>query len=159
MGRLFTVIVGMNIFDYWKRQKVKVKQNKFQYIIVQFADILDMEFIENAKRFEEEHLQTRSGVPILVLVNCGVKMPTSEELVMTSHSKEYLKGSQVRCIWYSRFDLIERKATMKCLECNRVFCCDDTGLGFWCHHVALGGFLRAPKWGTKKHKPNNEEMS
>ena len=35
-----------------------------------------------------------------------------------SHTKIYLKYKQVRCIWCSRVNLVEKKTTMMCQECE-----------------------------------------
>ena len=57
------------------------------------------------------------------------------------------KQKQVRCIWCSRVNLIERKTTMKYIECNRGFC---NKRDCWSHHAVYGGVPNQPKIGTKK---------
>ena len=48
----------------------------------------------------------------------------------------------------SHVNLMERKTTLRCLECKKGFCRNHC----WSHHVAHGGIPVAPKYGTKKRK-------
>lgn len=66
------------------------------------------------------------------------------------HTKIYLKNRQVRCIWCSRVNPVEKKTT--CKECGKGFCQDSSGLSCWSDHVAIGGVPAAPARGTKKRK-------
>ena len=54
------------------------------------------------------------------------------------HTKIVLKGGkQLRCMWCSRVNLIERKTTLICQECCKGFCRDkNNGLSCWSHHIA-----------------------
>ena len=64
-------------------------------------------------------------------------------------------GKQLRCMWCSRVNLLERKTTIMCQECGKGFCRDENnGLSCWSHHVALGGVPKAPRYGTRKRKLN-----
>ena len=67
------------------------------------------------------------------------------------HTKVFLaKGKQLRCIWCSRINLTHRKTTLKCKECGKGFCRDESGNGCWSNHVCYGGVPIAPKRGTRK---------
>ena len=68
------------------------------------------------------------------------------------HTKIYLKNRQVRCIWCSRVNPVEKKTTIMCKECGKGFCQDSSGLSCWSDHVAIGGVPAAPARGTKKRK-------
>ena len=79
----------------------------------------------------------------------------SYEIQGSNHTRIYLKRqTQIRCIWCSRVNLIERKTTMKCKECDRG-CCRNTDC--WLYHVAYGGVPMQPKKGTRKILPNRED--
>ena len=65
-------------------------------------------------------------------------------------TQDYFKDKkQVWRIWCSRVDLIKKKTTMKCLECDFGFC---RGGSCWYHHVALDSVPAVLKKGTKKRK-------
>ena len=72
------------------------------------------------------------------------------------HTKIILKeGKQLRCIWCSRFNFLERKTVLMCQECRNGFCRDENnGLSCWSHHVILEGVPKAPKYGSRKRKLN-----
>ena len=61
------------------------------------------------------------------------------------------RGKQLRCMWCSRIKLVERKTTLKCLECGKCFCRDKNNrLSCWPHHVALGGSKALKIWYKKE---------
>ena len=64
-------------------------------------------------------------------------------------------GMQVRCMWYSHINLIQKKITLKCLKYSKGFCRNRC----WLHHVARGGVPAAPKYGTKKRKRVSKEWT
>ena len=65
------------------------------------------------------------------------------------HTQEFLTGGkQLQCIWYSRVNFLERKTTLRCLECKKGFCRNH----FWSHHIVHGGVPVALKYERKKRK-------
>ena len=51
--------------------------------------------------------------------------------------------------------LVERKSSLKCLQCDKGFFREETGRTCWALHVVHGGIPGAPKKGTKKRKPSD----
>ena len=60
---------------------------------------------------------------------------------------------QVRCVWCSRVNLMQRKVTMICKQCDKGFCRATSGRECWSHHVAMNGLPSSPKKGTKRLRP------
>ena len=142
--RLYTTLVGMNVTDAWKCMRKKYKSLE---TIADFVNILCRDMIDRSKEDIEmllpEVSMTHQSSPTISSVSC-------EKIHRGEHTRVYLKNKkQVRCIWCSRVDLIEKKTTMKCLECDFGFCRAGS---CWSHHVALDGVPAAPKKGTKKRK-------
>jgi len=161
--RLYTTLLGMTVTDTWKL----LKKNDPKYVTVaEFADILANEMIIDAQTQEEQEKAderaketTSLSEVILTAAVSTVSSVTEASQAMhnTTHTREILKRNQLRCIWCSRVNLVERKTTMRCKECNKGFCRDGSGNGCWSHHVASGGVPSAPKKGTKKRLANEVE--
>ena len=161
--RLYTTLLGMTVTDTWKL----LKKNDPKYVTVaEFADILANEMIIDAQTQEEQEKAderaketTSLSEVILTAAVSTVSSVTEASQAMhnTTHTREILKRNQLRCIWCSRVNLVERKTTMRCKECNKSVCRDGSGNGCWSHHVASGGVPSAPKKGTKKRLANEVE--
>ena len=116
--------------------------------ISEFADILAKELLDQAKEAASlplTHISNTEGVEIESEISqLSNQVSTTNELM---HTMEFLKGGkQVRCIWCSYIDLIERKTTLKRLECNKVFCRNHC----WSHHVVHVEILQLQNMGQKK---------
>ena len=84
-------------------------------------DILVKELLDQAQETASLPLTNISnieGVEIESEISqLSTQVSATKELMQTM---EFLKGGkQVRCICCSRVNLIERKTTLKCLECNK----------------------------------------
>lgn len=141
--RLYTTLIGMVVTDIWKLNRVI---NGSKETINEYADLLAGDLLHNKEKVDEE---------IDVIIEKGDDEETAETSMSSVtigecggrvHTKEFLK-KQIRCIWCSRVNLVERKTLLKCMECGKGFCREG---GCWSHHVALGGCPQAPKKGTKK---------
>ena len=172
--RLYTTSIGMLVTDMWRIYREHI-QDSLASSIVHFADALAYQIIESAKEKGKEHgareepvNATQSNAVNATQSNaiCISIDPTKEvESSLScpsghnqSHQKVYLKGKQLRCIWCSRVNYSDRKTTLKCLECNKGFCRDDSGRHCWSLHVAHGGLPTAPKRGMiKKKKEESRE--
>ena len=65
------------------------------------------------------------------------------------------RREQLRCMWCSRVNLLDRKTTLMCQEYKKGFCRDENNILSCCsYHVALGGVTHAPKYGTRKRNLN-----
>ena len=151
--RLYTTILGMTVTDTWKQLK---KRDPKYSSITEFADVLAREMIQYSKSLIEEEEECESvECPVRVRVVAGTDSQdlssVTQDKSIRNHTRIFLKGrKQVRCIWCSRVNLVERKTTMKCSECDKGFCRDNTGYSCWSHHVCFGGVPQAPKKGTRK---------
>ena len=148
-------MLGMVVIDAWKALKLSDSKTPS---VKEFADVLAQQLIDQAKYFEKKQ-QVGNTTVLKNVVTCNFESSTSVSSLSIvkpciSHTKVLLeKGKQLRCLWCSRVNLVERKTTLKCLECGKGFCRDENnGLTCWSHHVALGGIPAAPKRGTKKMK-------
>ena len=142
--RLYTTMVGINVIDTWKAMKAK-HSNLFG-TIAEFIDILCSDMLKRGK----EELGANLMPEVSLNTSSSSVSSMTMHQVIQGHTREYLKNKrQVRCIWCSRVNLIEKKTTMKCLECGFGFCRQGS---CWSHHVAMGGIPRAPKKGTKRRK-------
>ena len=163
--RLYTTMIGMNVVDCWKQRKfVKHKEDS----VCQFADLLAADMIEltctkeveKEGEFSEDTPEVRSPAAVVSISKQeDVSGISSVNGVQQTHTKEIIKG-QLRCVWCSRVNLMQSKTQMRCKECGKGFCRDNTGRGCWSHHVALGGCPQAPPKGTKrklKREIENEE--
>jgi len=149
--RLYQTMTGMVVTDAWKLFRIC---GQLYETITEFVNVLVSDIIKEAEMLEEA--TKTQDVPA---VSLKLKSSTSSMSSITLpdkkakemiHTKVFLKDKkQVRCMWCSRVELVERKTTMKCFECNAGFC---RSAGCWSHHVAIGGVPRAPKRGTKKRK-------
>jgi len=145
--RLYTTMVGMTAIDAWKISRLQEQNN---LTIKEYSDILAADMIDAAKKLKEKE----NSIATIVDVDADTATTSSISLLTSpassTHTKVLLEArKQVRCIWCSRIHLIERKTTMKCLECDKGFC-RDQGRDCWSHHIALGGIPVSPKRGTKK---------
>ena len=149
--RLYTTLLGMIVIDTWKGLRAS---NRYLHSVSNFADILAQEMLDEASQLGNAGL-------IDNIIDCSnsnsVNTPVSH-LTACSLNKEHTKvilkeGKQLRCMWCSRVHLVERKTTLKCLECGKGFCRDDkNGVSCWSDHVSLGGVPKAPRYGTRKRK-------
>ena len=72
----------------------------------------------------------------------------------STHTRHFLaKGKQLRFIWCSRVHLIERKTTLKYVECGYGFCRNKC----WEHHQRLGSTPAASRRGERKRKMNEND--
>ena len=127
----------MTVIDKWEGIKT---MNRYSTSVSNFVEILAHEVLGQASQSQadttgltnESTIETNSQTSASPLTTCkGTK----------EHTKVIPKGGKhFRCMWYSRVNLVERKITIKCLECGKTFCRDkNNGISCWSHHVALGG--------------------
>ena len=149
-------MLGMIVVNMWKTLKVDGKPLTSS-VILDVTDILAYNMI-HSQPLELTGMSIATGAeemcpeipPLEAISNLSSEFAGR---IRTPHTKLKLEGGkQVRYIWCSRVNLCERKATLKCVECNKGFCRDENGCSCWLHHVALGGVPKAPKRGTAKHK-------
>ena len=125
------------------------KKEEEYYSIANFSDILAKEMLEYAKSFEDHEEHT--VVTVSETRTCDDISSLSQDKVIGTHTKIFLDAKhQLRCIWCSRVNLIERKTTLKCGECGKGFCRDSSGSNCWSNHVCFGGVPACPKRGTHK---------
>ena len=151
-------MIGMNLVDTWKG--LKLQDNKTT--VYDFADMLVQEMLDYANDIEAQEEQvTNDDITLATNLTDAVSFNANSHLTSVSslsnpkqicfHTKVFLKrNKQLRCIWCSRVNLVERKTTMMCKECNKGFCRDGSGYSCWSHHIACGGVPTAPSRGTKK---------
>ena len=144
--RLYQTITGMVVTDAWKM--FGVCGQEFE-TITEFCDVLCSDILKHAAELDGQNAEKEGQVPAVSLTlkpsPSSLSSVTLPECKATEiiHTKQYLKNKkQVRCLWCSRVENIERKTTMKCFECNAGFC---RNTGCWSHHVAIGGVPRKPK--------------
>ena len=154
--RLYTTLVGFNVIDSWKFLRVKGMNDSS---VAHFADVMAQEMLDFAQSLEQKASEASTSLVSSDSVTITERHDSLTDLSSLSickqikpHTKVFLKKKQVRCIWCSRINLLEKKTTMMCKECGKGFCRDSSGLGCWSHHVALGGCPVAPARGTKKRK-------
>lgn len=151
--RLYSTLVGMTVTDVWKLHKIS--GNSRDISISHFADELAADMIAYADSLANSPTVTPTS-SVCVSTDASLSLSTitlPKDEQRLDHEKVVLpKGKQVRCIWCSRVDLIERKTTMKCMQCDMGFCRDCTGRDCWAKHLALGGVPVPPKRGTQKQK-------
>ena len=155
--RLYTTILGMNVVDTWK-----LCQDKNKLSISQFADELAADLLHQAEMLQQETTDQEVPLPIVsadsVITEVSSISPVSPYPSGGTHTKIMLeKGKQLRCIWCSRINLVNKKTTLMCKECGKGFCRDESGNGCWSHHVSLGGCPQAPKRGTLKRSVNKRD--
>ena len=148
-------MLGFIVTNVWKMNR----DLHSKIPIIQFADELSYEIIQKAKSLE--NIQEERSVQLCLPISTSVMSKSSSvsSISMESslnHTKLKMEpGKQVRCIWCSRAHLVERKSSLKCLQCGKGFCREETGRICWALHVAHGGIPGAPKKGTKKWKPSD----
>ena len=150
--RLYTTKVGMIVTNVWKTLKTISRKKNNCLSIPHFGDELAYDIIKDAREQDED---APSQVCTVIMSNQSDSISSmSNEVRGRNHTKINLpKGKQLRCIWCSRVNLMERKCTVQCQECNKGFCRDLC----WSLHVAHGGVPAAPKRGTKKRKVGEDE--
>ena len=158
--RLFITMLGMTVVDCWKLMKSKQKLKK-RYPLLEFADCLALELCREAEKLEaEECTILRSGM-VLDDISSNQTNVSSLSSIRTNythdHTKEFISKGQLRCCWCSRVHLVERKTTMRCIECKVGFCRDTSGRSCWSHHIAYGGVPKPPPRGTLKRKVSEIE--
>jgi len=141
-------MVGIPVTDTWKILKKKYLSHSS---ITEFVDILAHKMLEHARILQDDIQET------IVAIRAEKTSVTSSKItadifnINLTHTKYFLKDKkQVRCIWCSRVSLVQRKTTMKCMECGKDFYRDSTGFGCWSHNVSFGGVPCPPKKGTPK---------
>ena len=152
--RLYTTLLGIIVIDTWKGIK---RISRYSYSITDFADILAKEMLEQASKLQVSTDLINNVIKCSDSNSCHTTVSKITEYTGDKqHTKIVLKGGkQLRCMWCSRVNLIERKTTLMCQECGKGFCRDENnGLSCWSHHVALGGVPKPPKYGTRKRKLN-----
>ena len=149
--RLWVTILGMTVVDTWKVTRLIKKTSRKPQTLLQFVNQLVWEMMEMADRLETKN----EAALTLVTMGSSTDASTSASEVSSitplavsgTHTKER-SSKQLRCIWCSRVNLMNRKTHIVCVECGRGFCRDSC----WSHHVAYGGVPPLPKRGTKKRK-------
>ena len=142
-------MVGMNVIDVWKLDKIEKNTSQ---IIKECADIFSRTLIDATMReaISIDSLETSIEMNYNTICmsrqidNNGtlISLLSQEVNPGSIHTKEYMnKQKQVRCIWCIRVNLIERKTTMKCIECNRGF---FRKRDCWSHYVAYRGVRNQP---------------
>ena len=155
--RLYTTMLGMIVTNVWKTLKKIGGKKLRKSAIVQFADELAYDIIEDANQEEEDDYDSVFGEGSSDNASTISTLSPMNSIQGRMHTKVKLPGGrQLRCIWCSRVNLIERKCTLQCLECNKGFCRDDQGNSCWSLHVAHGGVPASPKRGTRKRKSGEE---
>ena len=123
---------------------MKAKHSNLFGTIADFINVLCSDMLNRGK----EELGANLMPEVSLNTSTSSVSSITVHQVVQGHTREYLKNKrQVRCIWCNRVDLVEKKTTMKCVECGYGFCRQGA---CWSHHVAMGGVPRAPKKGTKK---------
>ena len=153
--RLYTTEVGSTLVDSWKIFKAKHKFGGFISTITQFGDITAKEMLDAANAIDDTGgiSSTSNQVPEGSSTNVSTISSVSFEDRQRAHTHVFYPGSkQVRCIWCSRVNLVARKVTMKCKQCNFGFCRPTSGRECWSHHVAMGCVPQAPEKGTKRQR-------
>ena len=134
---------------------------KKRYPLLEFADCLALELCRDAEKLEGEECKIlRSGL-VLDDISSHQTNISSLSSIRTNythdHTMEFIKKGQLRCCWCSRVHLVERKTTMRCIECKVGFCRDTSGRSCWSHHIAYGGVPKPPPRGTLKRKVSEVE--
>ena len=146
--RLYTTQVSMNTTNAWNIMRAKHKQGSPFATITQFTDMTAYDMIQYAKT-----LRVQDEIPSINDALSIESNPSSLSYISTKHQASHtiilLGKKQVQCIWCSRVNLVESKTTMKCLECDKDFCRDNSGRACWSHHVAMGACHVAPERGRK----------
>ena len=150
--RIYTTILGIILTDTWKLFWDRHYRGFRKVSIIEFADILAKELIDQAKAHQA------FTVPVTNITNPRNTEKESQVLQLSTtvcklknsiHTQDFLKGGkQLWCIWCSRVNLVERKTTSRCLESKKSFYRNHC----WSHHVTHSGVPVAPKYGTKKRK-------
>ena len=145
--RLYTTKVGIIVTNVWKTLKKISRKNNHCLLILHFGDELTYDIIKDAR---EEEKDAESQVCTIIMSNNSDSVSSmSNEVRGINHPKiKLLKGKQLKCIWCSRVNLMERKCTIQYEECNKGFCRNLC----WSLYVAHGGVPATPKRGTKKKK-------
>ena len=148
--RLYTTQVGMNLIDTWKIMRGKHKRGSPFPTITQFADMTAYDMNQYAKTFRVLQDEVPAINDSFSLDSNPSSLSQEEIKYVSSHTRVLLGKKQVRCVWCSRVNLVDRKTTMKCLECDKGFCRDNSGRACWSHHVAMGACPVAPERGRKR---------
>jgi hypothetical protein len=148
--RLYTTHIGMNLTDTWKIMRGKHKRGSPFPTITQFADMTAYDMNQYAKTFRVLQDEVPAINDSFSLDSNPSSLSQEEIKYVSSHTRVLLGKKQVRCVWCSRVNLVDRKTTMKCLECDKGFCRDNSGRACWSHHVAMGACPVAPERGRKR---------
>ena len=142
-------MVGINVIDVWKLDKIEKNTSQ---IIKEYADIFSRTLIDATMREAISIDSLATSIEMNYNTICMSRQIDNDGTLISLlsqevnpgsiHTKEYMnKQKQVRCIWCIRVNLIERKTTMKCIECNRGFC---RKRDCWSHYVAYRGVPNQP---------------
>ena len=149
--RLYTSQVRMNLTDSLKAFERHNKDGGRVPSATEFADITAYDMIQEAETWKG----TESDAPDVVDVTNEMSTTSSLSCVPCGeHTMVILDNKrQVRCVWCSRVNLMQRKVTMICKQCDKGFCRATSGRECWSHHVAMNGLPSSPKKGTKRLRP------
>ena len=145
----------MNLTDSWKAFKRHHKDGGCIPSATEFLDITAYDMIKEAARLKGSESNTPSEVNMANEESTTSSLscvPCSEHTMVVLESKR-----QVRCVWCSRVNLIQRKVTMICKQCDKGFCRATSGRECWSHHVAMNGLPPNPKKGTIRMRPSEVE--
>ena len=157
--RLYCTLVGMIVTDIWKIFKIgSTYLSKMP--ITHFADLLAADMIAYADTLSDDCQVTPALSITVTESSCSLStLTTPKDMSNCSHTKILNPSKQSRCIWCSRVHLIERKTTLKCMECNSGFCRATTGRNCWENHVSMGSVPVAPKRGKRKRMVEDIETA
>mmetsp|Transcript_19080 Transcript_19080/g.18326 ORF Transcript_19080/g.18326 Transcript_19080/m.18326 type:complete len:258 (+) Transcript_19080:536-1309(+) len=129
---LYTTTLGMIVTNLWKMMRID-NNIRSHTLIAQISDKLDYEIMEKAKSLENTQqnystsgqlcLPTSAPHFFLNKQSSVSSMSFESHLILSlSHTKLKIEpGKQVRCIWCSCVHLVERKTSLKCLQCGKGF--------------------------------------
>ena len=112
----------MNLTETWELFRARHPHGS-PLTVKQFVDIKSFDMIEY-----EMTVCEKSDKEISDLVSTIEKMISyiSPDINLDiNHKRKLLGKKQVRCTWCSRYNLVERKTTIKCIECDKIFCHDN----------------------------------
>ena len=122
--RLYTTLLGIIVIDTWKgiRQLIRCS-----YSVTNFSDILLKEMLEHASQLQ---VCTNLINNVIEQSDSNSCLTTVSSFVAYTGNKQRTKiilkgGKQLRCMWCSRVNLLERKTTLMRQEYGMGFCRDE----------------------------------
>ena len=142
----------MSIVDSWKAFKTHHKDGGHVPSATEFPCATACDMIQEAEKCNqiEVVLPSPSVVSNKESTTSSVSCTPCREHTMVTLDKK----KKVRFVSCSRVNLIERKVTMICKQCNKGFCRAASGRECWSHHVAMNGLPTCPKKGTTRLIPS-----